>query len=170
MNENINLYLLSPLFIQAVLMFFDEFYYHHQRGLGTWERYGHPFDTLSVLFTYGFAYSFTPSPLHSWIYIALASFSTVFIAKDELIHKNVCSSGEMVLHAMLFSVHPLVFTSIFIFWQQGYLNLLHWNIRFEHFILGQIIITGLFMGYQILYWGIFYGSRNQQRDLQSTTR
>ena len=43
-----------PFFLQGLAIFFDEFYFHHRRGLGKWEKVGHPLDTLTVLMAYLF--------------------------------------------------------------------------------------------------------------------
>lgn len=158
--------LFLPLIIQASLMIFDEFYFHRRRGLPQWEIIGHPLDTLTVIAPLAFARSVIFSDQNALIYIALSTFSCIFIVKDELIHKNICSKAEMILHALLFIFHPLVFMSIFLFWQYGEAHCLGFTISFNKIVSLQLIVTSAFCLYQIFYWRFFYERpRDKQRNI-----
>lgn len=136
---------LLPSLLLAPLMFWDEFYYHYKRGLPQWERWGHPLDTFTVAACYGWALASTPSLPNQWVYFGLSVFSTLFITKDEWVHSKECGAGESQLHALLFTLHPMVLLGLFHFWS-----------RPEHFPrniffcqwLG-ILCFGL---YQLTYW------------------
>ena len=118
---------------------------HYRRDLPTWERIGHPLDTLTVLFGLLFINYFPYSEEHRMTYIGLCVFSCLFITKDEWVHQKVCIGFEHWLHALLFIVHPLVFLSMGMLWandpEDPILN------------TAPIIVTG-FMLYQILRWSI----------------
>ncbi len=134
-----------PFVIQAAAIFFDEFYYHHKRGLGTWEKVGHPLDTLTVLLSYCFLIIFPYSHAHLIEFIILASFSTLFITKDEFVHAKLCEAGEHWLHSLLFVIHPVCFLTAALIWRenQGF-----------YFLISQAAVLSCFMFYQIIYWGI----------------
>lgn len=118
---------------------------HHQRGLTLWERLGHPLDTLTVLVTLSYILINDYSEQGQMVYITLSIFSCLFITKDEFIHTEVCSSFEHWLHAALFILHPVIFLCAGLLWkyrpQDGFLN--YW-----------VVLTGLFMMYQIFRWSI----------------
>ncbi|MBC7458422.1 MAG: hypothetical protein H7235_09100 [Bdellovibrionaceae bacterium] len=125
------------------MIFFDEFYFHRKRGLGMWERLGHPLDTLTVLSCYVFMSFNEPSVLNTKIYVGLCLFSCLFITKDEFVHTAQCEARENWLHAVLFVIHPITFLSAWIIWNQ--------NLNFK-FLQIQSFVTLFFMFYQILYW------------------
>lgn len=160
--------LFIPLMAQAVLMIVDEFYYHHKRGLPLWEIIGHPLDTLTVIAPLFYAYVNDYQEKTAFIYILLALFSCIFVVKDELIHKDICSKGEMLLHGLLFICHPLVFLSIFLFWRNDNIIVVSFVIPFKTIILGQLGFAIVFLIYQISYWGMLHDSSDQQRNLQRT--
>ena len=155
--------LLSPFLIQAGLMFFDEFYFHHKRGLPLWERIGHPLDTLTVIACFGFLLANTYTSSNLTIYIGLVIFSSIFITKDEFIHHENSVAKEQWLHSVLFVVHPIIFTISILYWfdpsipggplTESILNINEFAI-FKKFIQGQIVLTIIFLSYQILYWSI----------------
>jgi hypothetical protein len=94
----------------------DEFYYHRSRGLGFWERWGHPLDTLSVLACFLVA-SFAPLELSTiGLYLLIALGSCVLVTKDEWVHTKECTAGEQWLHALLFVWHPVVLLSGLLLW------------------------------------------------------
>src|SRR5262249_48477984 len=97
-----------PLSIQAIAMAFDELHFHRQRGLGRWERLGHPLDTLTLLACLAWILVMPPTKDHAVVYAALAAVSCVFITKDEFVHTKACGPAEHWLHALLFVVHPVV--------------------------------------------------------------
>ena len=123
---------------QGLLMFFDEFYYHHKRGLGLWERIGHPVDTFFFLMPFLYTQFFT----NTNVFIGLCVFSSLLVTKDEFVHTKECDTGEQWLHSVLFMFHPVALFALWIAWQNE-LNIL---------IQIQSIIIFLFMLYQILYW------------------
>ncbi len=117
---------------------------HHQRGMGKWERFGHPLDTLTVLIPFIFVNTASYSQDNLFIYISLCAFSCLFVTKDEFVHKDLCSKLEQWLHSLLFILHPLVFLSAGIMWKRDgstFLKILPY-------------IVGSFMFYQIIIWSI----------------
>ncbi|MBC7754921.1 MAG: hypothetical protein H7Z71_11835 [Moraxellaceae bacterium] len=145
-------FLFIPFGLQAVAMFFDEFYFHRKRGLPLWERIGHPFDTLTVLSCYLFIFYAAPTDANLKIYIALCAFSSLFITKDEFVHTERCEARENWLHAVLFVLHPVTFLAAGLIWKQN---------TYPEFLLVQPIVTFLFMLYQILYWSPLWNKKNQ---------
>jgi hypothetical protein len=108
--------LVAPLVIQAVAMGFDELHFHRVRGLGHWERVGHPLDTLTMLACVGWVWVVNPTERNIAIYVGLATISCLFITKDELVHARTCSPGEHWVHALLFVVHPLTLLTMGLLW------------------------------------------------------
>ncbi|MGH7834650.1 MAG: hypothetical protein ACREQK_13470 [Candidatus Binatia bacterium] len=135
---------LAALFsIQGVLMFWDEWGYHRTRGLGAWERWGHPVDSIiyaAALVLPGFA---PPRPGSVQLYLLLAALSCLVITKDEWVHTKECAAGEHWVHALLFIVHPLVLTAAGLLWLEG-------EALFARRLLPFSI--GAFALYQIVYW------------------
>lgn len=134
-----------PFLFQGAAMFFDEFYFHRKRGLGLWERIGHPVDTFSVFLCYAYLLNFDFSLSHLNIFIGLCLFSCLLITKDEFIHTEVCVAQENWLHSLLFVLHPICFLCAGVFWWQG-VNL--------DFLKIQTAIVLVFMAYQILFWSV----------------
>ena len=97
-----------PLSVQALAMGFDELHFHRRRGLGRWERIGHPLDTLTLLACLVWILAAPPTKSHAVVYAALATVSCLFITKDERVHTEACGPAEHWLHALLFVVHPVV--------------------------------------------------------------
>lgn len=137
-------YLYLPFIIQSLLMGFDE-YLHTKRGLGTWERLGHPLDTLTVFVPLSLICinEFTPERLT--VYIILSGFSCLFITKDEFIHTQHCSALENWIHSLLFILHPMIFLSSGVIWKYHPDN---------EFLAYQATMVGVFMIYQIFRWSI----------------
>ncbi len=140
-------WLILPIGLQGVAMFFDEFYFHHKRGLPLWERIGHPIDSFFVFLCYFFIYLNSPTPDNLKIYIALCAFSCLLITKDEFVHTKHCEAKENWLHALLFVLHPITFLAAGMIWVAQ---------PNDPFLLIQSSIIFVFMLYQIFYWG-FYG-------------
>jgi len=153
--------LIAPMVLQGFLMFFDEFFFHHKRGLPKWEILGHPLDTMSVITPLLLTLFFEPSPVMVTFYALLAVFSCFLICKDEWVHKDLCSHGEMALHALLFSLHPLVFLSIYQIWKIKNLTIVNFELSSNTIILGQVILVFSFLVYQITYWIFYYGYNNK---------
>ncbi len=138
---------LAPFFLQALAMAFDEFYFHQRREIPNWERWGHPFDTAFTMVCYVLIWTLPLMPVSLWIYVIFATFSSLFVLKDEWVHARHCSGGELALHALLFSLHPL---TLFLLGLARFSTL---QIFFFHdFLLFQTILLGLFLLYQIFYW------------------
>ncbi len=136
--------LLIPFLLQGLLMVVDEFHYHEKRGLGLWERVGHPLDTLTVLITLGFALVSQPDvESNRVIYITLSALSCVFVTKDEWVHTRESSAGENALHALLFLLHPAIFWSGFQLWHIP---------EFKTSLQLQFAIILLFGLYQVIRW------------------
>jgi hypothetical protein len=132
---------------------FDEFYFHHRRGLPKWERLGHPLDSLTVLVCFAFLIFFEPSEFNLWMYAGLAVFSCVFVTKDEAVHLKHCTAAENWLHSILFILHPLVFIAAGMLWYSQSANSL---------LVIQTFVLVAFLIYQIGYWN-FYAKQNTDR-------
>src|SRR5215471_11294112 len=104
-------FLLIPFVLQVLCMVADEVYFHRRRELPLWERLGHPLDTLTVLACFMWLLAAAPSILSLRVYVGLSVFSCLFVTKDELVHSKHCCPSEHWLHALLFSLHPLVLLS-----------------------------------------------------------
>lgn len=142
--------LLIPFVLQAVAIFFDEYYFHRKRGLPLWERIGHPVDTLSAFACYAFISFNQPTELNIYIYVGLCAFSSLLVTKDEFVHTEKCEAKENWLHAILFILHPVTFFCAGLLWkEQVYLTYLF------SFMVG----TFLFMFYQIVYWSLLEKSK-----------
>lgn len=167
--------LISPFLIQAAMTFFDEFYFHHKRGLPLWERLGHPLDTITVLACYLFVVTREPTATNIKIYIALVVFSCIFITKDEFVHTTECKATEQWLHSMLFVTHPLILVILSLYWfkAQGLFLVTESEfLLFQKFIKGQVILVSIFLTYQILYWNISWEklfSKSQKSTTNTTT-
>ena len=61
-----------PLAVQTIAMLVDEGYFHRKRGLGRWERVGHPLDTLTVLVCLAWVLFAPPSGRAIAVYAGLA--------------------------------------------------------------------------------------------------
>lgn len=140
----LKVFLYTPFLLQAVCMFFDEFYFHRKRGLGLWEKIGHPLDTLTVIVCYLFLYFTAYSFENVLIFSVLAFFSCLFVTKDEFVHSKLCEPQENWLHAVLFILHPICFLSAALIWKMEGSE--------SSFILVQSIVLFLVLIYQILYW------------------
>lgn len=146
--------LIAPFLLQGIAISFDEFYFHHKRGLGWWERLGHPFDTISILICYSFILNSPPTPQNILIYISLSVFSSLLITKDEFVHNKECGPSEQWLHSVLFVVHPVTLFVLGLMWNNS-ISVSPDELQiFSKFIKGQFIFICLFLTYQILYWSI----------------
>jgi hypothetical protein len=164
--------LISPFLLQAGATFFDEFYFHHKRGLPLWERLGHPLDTLTVLACFSFVLFNDPTKVNILIYVGLALFSCLFITKDEFIHHEESTAAEQWLHSVLFVLHPVTLLSLSLYWFESITSniLLEGGHQlFQSFIKGQSIITVIFLTYQILYWSIPWKKFLQGKHQSTTT-
>ena len=86
---------LVPAALQALVMLVDEGWYHRRRGLGRWERLGHPLDTFSVALAYAWLATHPQASRGALVgYVALAVLSSLLVTKDEPVHARECSAGE----------------------------------------------------------------------------
>ncbi|MDB5215052.1 MAG: hypothetical protein JWO86_2979 [Myxococcaceae bacterium] len=158
MNATASL-LALPLGVQALAMLVDELHYHRRRGLGAWERIGHPLDTMTVLACMAWVLLVPPSGRAVAAYVVLALVSCIFITKDEAVHAARCSAGEHWLHAVLFVVHPICLASIGVAWPAIHLDdrdlplWLH-GLPAARMVGTQLALTCAFCMYQILYWNL----------------
>jgi len=134
---------------QGILMFFDEFVFHHKRGLGKWERIGHPVDTIFFLLPFIYTQFFT----NTFVFIGLSIFSSLLITKDEFVHTEECEGRENWLHAVLFIFHPVALFGLWVAWQNNLNNI----------IIVQSIIIFVFMLYQTIYWNFIKGYPNETK-------
>ena len=132
---------------QGVLMFFDEFKFHHQRGLKKWERIGHPVDSLFFLIPFLYTLKFD----NIYTFIGLCTFSCLLVTKDEFVHARECDSPEQWLHSVLFIIHPVAFLGLWLAWKND----------FYAIIQMQSLIIFVFMLYQIIYWNFIIGTKNE---------
>lgn len=139
-----------PFLIHGAAMIVDEVRFHHRRGLPLWERLGHPLDTLSVLACYILVLALPPSRGGLIAYLCAAAFSSLFIIKDEWVHAQRCTGGEMWLHGFLFVMHPVLLGIAGVWRFAAAPDAAHGF--FGLFLFGQTLLTGAFMAYQLLYW------------------
>ena len=129
-------------------MLVDEGWCHRKRGLGRWERIGHPVDTLSVAACYAWLVFVKPElPNALAIYIGLAAFSCLLITKDEPVHTRACDATESWLHSVLFVLHPIVFLGFGLVWRSG---------DHEWVLRAQLVLTLAFAAYQTIYWSVLW--------------
>jgi hypothetical protein len=129
--------------LQALVMTFDEGYFHRQRGLPRWERIGHPLDTATVVLCYAWLALTKPSASFALpVYVALSAFSCLFVTKDEVVHARLCTRAECWLHAILFVLHPVVLAAFAFAWLHGALWMIH----------AQLALTIALGVYQVTYW------------------
>ncbi len=145
----------------AILMVFDEFFFHRKRILPKWERIGHPIDTSCILFCF-FIIIFLPmTKINIILYSFLSVFSCFLVIKDETVHLKYCSHYEQYLHAMLFILHPILLIILFISWSSfsqpyiGYLGYFHSSLL-KKIIYFQFISATLFLFYQVLFWNFLF--------------
>lgn len=134
---------LIPLIAQGGILIFDELYCHRRRGLPTWERWGHPLDTLTVAFCVSWLRWTEPTQANLRLYLAFAAFSCLFVTKDEFVHREHCDGLEHWLH-------PLAFLSLGWLW---------WNREGVQVISLQLGILVAWTAFQIIYWSFPRGVR-----------
>jgi hypothetical protein len=166
--------LLAPFGLQGLAMFFDEFYFHRKRGLGLWERLGHPIDTLSVLACYLFVIKLPLTKINLIIFLILTIFSCLLVTKDEFEHKKFCDAKENWLHSVLFVLHPISFLSLGLIWAFKSNSISEWTslLNGSYFsdllwpsLYGQIFFVLSFMLYQIIYWSFLWTPSSIQKSI-----
>lgn len=153
-----------PFLLQALVILFDEGYFHIRRGLPKWERIGHPIDTLSVLICMGFVLLIPFSTKTLALYSVLAAMSCVLVTKDEFVHKEHCPASEQWLHALLFTLHPLTLISAGFMWPvvqnadvSPWITILFDNPSALYlFLWGQFATMSFFFVYQIVFWNFLW--------------
>jgi 2-polyprenyl-6-hydroxyphenyl methylase / 3-demethylubiquinone-9 3-methyltransferase len=133
-----------PIAAQALAMVVDEGWFHRRRGLPRWERIGHPLDTLTIVMCLAWLVITSPSSTTLGVYIGLATFSTLFVTKDEPVHAKLCGAGEHWLHAMLFVLHPIVLAAFGLLWWCGATTP----------VVMQLGVAIAFALYQVIYWNV----------------
>lgn len=142
-------FLILPFILQGAAMTWDEFHFHARRGLGKWERIGHPLDTLAFLFCLALVGFGPMTPGRLSLYLGAALFSTLLITKDEWVHARECTPMEQWLHAILFAIHPVVLIEAAWLWQDlGPSGSRLARVAFS----GYFVTVLLFFSYQTLYW------------------
>jgi hypothetical protein len=106
----------SLVVAQGALMLIDEQLFHRRRGLGGFERWGHPVDTTVFLAAAALPALAPRSASLAAAYAALAAFSTLLVTKDELIHARACGPAEHWVHAVLFALHGPILIGLGILW------------------------------------------------------
>jgi hypothetical protein len=154
-------YLYISFVLQMITMAVDELHFHRLRGLPRWERIGHPLDTLTVLACFAWLFLARPQPFSIAVYVGLSVLSCLFVTKDEPVHRLHCSSGEHWLHAVMFTLHPLILTSAGLLWpvlhERQYLpSWIRYTGSERAFMLGSSILIAGFGFYQFLYWNILW--------------
>jgi hypothetical protein len=150
--------LLLPLGLQGLAMAFDELHFHRRRGLGAWERVGHPLDTLTVLACMVWSVFTRPTGRGIACYVGLALFSSAFITKDEWVHARECHPAEHWLHALLFVIHPMSLACIGLLWPALHAKVgelpawLAGTAPVAPWLVGPFALTAAFFLYQIVYW------------------
>jgi hypothetical protein len=137
-----------PFLVQAVVIAYDEFYFHIKRGLPKWERIGHPLDTFSLILCLSFVLIFSYSKALILPFAVLGTLSCLLVTKDEFVHKEHCDAKEQWLHALLFLNHPLVVISIGYMWSQGK--------QFSPFLILQLFLAAIFCLYQLIFWNLVW--------------
>jgi len=139
-------------------MVVDEAYFHRRRGLPRWERLGHPLDTLTVLICFVWVLAVPPGSFSVNVFAGLSILSCLFVTKDERVHSRYCRPEEHWLHALLFSLHPLILLSAGLLWPALHhqsLSFIRYT-GFEHrFMQGNTFLTLAFGLYQLIYWNFF---------------
>ncbi len=156
--------ILIPFILQALVIGFDEAYFHIRRGLPLWERIGHPVDTLTVFFCLFFTL-FVPYSASSlkW-FIALCVFSCLMVTKDEWVHKHHCPASANWLHALLFLNHPIFLFSVGLIWRISTgISLPSWLLGMQNYssflhnmLVIQTVSISLFFLYQVIYWNFIW--------------
>ncbi len=161
------LFALIPFALQALVILFDEAYFHYKRGLPKWEKIGHPMDTLSLILCLIWMLWMPFDELNLKIYVALAIFSCLMVTKDEFIHKSHCPGAENWLHALLFILHPInLIVAGFIWPVIDGVEVPRW-IAFwldtpealRLFLYTQLGLMALFCAYQLIFWNIVWRNR-----------
>lgn len=154
--------LIGLIAVQALVMIFDEFFYHRRRGLEKFERWGHVADTTLFFAAITLPILLVPHAFNIGVYIFFAASSAIITTKDEWIHARFCTGGEQWCHSILFLLHGAILVALGILWtidpSSSVLRLLP-------------LPVGLWGIYQFFYWNVLYDeSKEKRRDQQSILR
>ena len=141
------IFLVAPFLLQGFAMAVDEFYFHLRRGLPSWERVGHPLDTLSAFVCLLLTALTEPSTALLALYTAMAIVSCLLITKDEWVHTELCSAGENWIHSLLFVLHPICLIAAAVIWKGALAPIV---------LQAQTVLLVIFMVYQITYWNFIW--------------
>ena len=164
-----SIWLLIPIALQGVVTVADEVVFHWKRGLPRWERLGHPLDTLTVLCCMLWILCVPPGSRAAWAYAGLAIFSSVFVTKDERVHKLYCPAAEHWLHAVLFILHPLVLISLALLWpaahgqSSDFAGLILYSGWERGALWAVSAMAFLFGSYQLAYWNLLWHPESTTR-------
>lgn len=148
--------------IHGTLMLVDEFVFHRKREMPEWERKGHPLDTLTVFIPMAMIWFAAPTSNLQTLYIILAVFSSIFVTKDEWVHRQYCEPAECYLHAFLFLLHPLIFYSAWLVWPD-----LHSSEGNPYIPIAFMLVLLSILGfglYQLIFWNVFEPAKKQGKD------
>jgi hypothetical protein len=156
-----SIWLFIPMVLQGIVTATDEIAFHRKRGLPRWERIGHPLDTLTVLACILWVLWVPPGYGAAWTYAGMAVFSCVFVTKDERVHQRFCPAAEHWLHAVLFSLHPLVLIGAGLLWPAlhnrfpaaGWIRYMGWERNALTIVCAMTLGFG---AYQTVYWNLLW--------------
>lgn len=158
-----------PFLIQSAAILFDEFYFHHRRGLPKWERIGHPVDTLSLILCFLLILYVPYSSAMLKVYMGLAAFSCLMVTKDEFIHKHYSPAEENWLHALLFILHPITLLGAAFLWpiSQGLIDQAWFTLGLGqeealYFLRAYTFSIFSFFIYQIVFWNFIWKAKPNQ--------
>ncbi len=142
-------------------MLVDELYYHRRRGLGLYESWGHPVDTVVFLIALLLPAFFSPVPQNLVIYAVLGVVSILVITKDEWVHARECEPTEHWLHAMLFVLHGPVLLGLGFIW-----------VKDPGAPILRLIppIVGIWAFYQFAYWMVYHARIRQKNNTNGEQR
>ena len=152
-----------PFALQMLVIVLDEALFHVKRDLPKWERIGHPLDTLTVIACFAFVWWVPFDRSMIGVYVALAAFSTLFVTKDEFVHKEHCPAAEQWLHAILFVNHSVTLTALGLIWPH-----LHGGSVFtflpdlgqlRFLVMSQLVGGAAFCLYQVVYWNFIRANK-----------
>lgn len=169
--------IIIPFIIQALVIGFDEYYFHIKRGLPKWERIGHPIDTLSLIACLIFILFVPFSDGAFKVYLSLAIFSCLMVTKDEWIHKHHCPPAEHWVHAILFINHPIILAGAGLIWwvttgtetPSWTASLLAETPLLHTMLIGQTGAVILFFLYQVIYWNFIWKDKKQSPSTTHST-
>ena len=81
-------------------------------------------------------------------------------------HNKHCHPNEQWLHALLFSLHPLVLISAGLLWpawRRQTLSFIRYTGFERNFLLGNALLTLAFGLYQLVYWNFIWPPATSQK-------